>query len=58
MCGIFGIFSKKNHIAESEVSTLAKHAQERGSDSSGLMIYQNGYYKVLKGDTPISRLIN
>ena len=57
MCGIFGIFSKKNHVAESEVSTLAKHAQERGSDSSGLMIYQNGYYKVLKGDIPISRLV-
>jgi hypothetical protein len=57
MCGIFGIFNKDTNVLHSDVISLAKYAQERGSDSSGLMYYKDGAYKTINGDIPISKLI-
>ena len=57
MCGIFGVFIKDSIITEGELASLAKHAQERGSDSSGLMLYRNGAYETVTGDIPISKLL-
>jgi len=57
MCGIFGVFIKDSTILDGELASLAKHAQERGSDSSGLMLYRNGAYETVTGDIPISKLL-
>ena len=57
MCGIFGVFIKDSTILGGELASLAKHAQERGSDSSGLMLYRNGAYETVTGDIPISKLL-
>ena len=57
MCGIFGVFIKNSTILKGELGSLAKHAQERGSDSSGLMLYRNGGYETVTGDIPISKLL-
>jgi hypothetical protein len=57
MCGIFGIFIKDKTILRKEIASLAKHAQERGSDSSGLLLCKNGAYESIKADIPISRLL-
>ncbi len=57
MCGIFGIFNNNTNVLHSDVVSLARYAQERGSDSSGLMYYKEGAYKTASGDIPISKLI-
>jgi len=56
MCGIFGIISSSS-IDEGDLSALAKHAQQRGRDSSGLMSYLNGAYQIDRADYPIMRLL-
>ena len=57
MCGIFGIFNNNTNVLHSDVISLARYAQDRGSDSSGLMYYKDGTYKTINGDIPISKLI-
>jgi glucosamine--fructose-6-phosphate aminotransferase (isomerizing) len=56
MCGIFGIISL-SQIDENDLSTLAKHAQQRGRDSSGLMSYLDGTYLIHRADYPIMTLL-
>ena len=57
MCGIFGIFSDNKSVIHNDLRLLAKYAQERGSDSSGLMYINNDKYKSVSSDVPISKLI-
>jgi len=57
MCGIFGVFTINSFVNKYEISTLAKHALKRGSDSSGLMLCKDGAYEVFKADMPITRLL-
>ena len=57
MCGIFGVFLKNKTVLHHEIASLAKHAQERGSDSSGLLLCKDGAYEAIKADIPISRLL-
>lgn len=56
MCGIFGIIS--NEIIDfKHLSVLAKHAKQRGKDSSGLMFYDNKEYNISRADEDISVLL-
>jgi glutamine---fructose-6-phosphate transaminase (isomerizing) len=57
MCGIFGIVSNdsfdKNGLRE-----LVKHAQQRGQDSSGLFVLDNGAYRAYRADYRITKLLD
>lgn len=56
MCGIFGIISTSN-INSNHLDVLTTHAEQRGKDSSGLVLYQNDHYHAYRADYPISRLV-
>ena len=49
MCGIFGITSKKT-VNLSELKKLASLAQQRGRDSSGLIVGKKSKYVPYKAD--------
>lgn len=56
MCGIFGILSDSS-INREHFKILAHHAQQRGKDSSGLILYRNDNYQAYKADYTITRLV-
>jgi len=56
MCGIFGIISPTTWPGN-DLSQLAKHAQQRGRDSSGLLFLRDNLYHVYRADYPIERLM-
>ena len=56
MCGIFGVISSDNYIDQKIVYKLAKHARQRGRDSSGLITYEEDY-NVLRADFDILKLV-
>ena len=57
MCGIFGIISKEINNKRL-LNKLAKHSEQRGKDSSGIIYLENNQYKVEKVDYRIQKLIN
>lgn len=57
MCGIFGIISSSTWD-KADLGLLAKHARQRGRDSSGLVFHQNGQYHVKRADHDILRLLD
>lgn len=57
MCGIFGIISTSS-VNKKEFGTLARHAQQRGKDSSGLIVYNESTYKAYRADYKISKLVS
>lgn len=57
MCGIFGVIAQ--HPAQPhDLRSLARHAQQRGSDSSGLVVVQADGYHVDRADFAITKLLN
>lgn len=56
MCGIFGIISQAP-IIEQELELLARHAQQRGRDSSGLLLWRQDHYQVYRAEYPITKLL-
>ncbi|AHZ84221.1 Amidophosphoribosyltransferase [Bdellovibrio bacteriovorus] len=56
MCGIFGALSK--NVKSENIKVLAKHAEQRGRDSSGLSILYGDKIEVLKADFNIMSLIS
>lgn len=56
MCGIFGIVSSMP-VVEADLAILAKHAQQRGRDSSGLLVFSNREYHAYRADYPVVRLL-
>jgi glucosamine--fructose-6-phosphate aminotransferase (isomerizing) len=56
MCGIFGIVSNETVIL-SELQALARHARQRGKDSSGLIVLNGAEYSIHRADYPIDRLL-
>lgn len=56
MCGIFGIISGGS-FDEKGLRELATHAQQRGKDSSGLLIVDAGACQVYRADYRITRLL-
>jgi hypothetical protein len=57
MCGIFGIVAPAI-INSNDLQVLVKHAQQRGKDSSGLMLFDGVAYQVHRADYPITRLLS
>lgn len=57
MCGIFGIVSGLP-IDMRDLESLARHAELRGRDSSGLITYRDGRYEVDRADYRIPRLLS
>lgn len=56
MCGIFGIVSSKS-INKSDFKKLVKHSQQRGKDSSGLILTKGSKYMVARADYTINKLV-
>ncbi len=56
MCGIFGVISSGT-VSGPSMRLLAKHAQQRGRDSSGLMCLDNRSARVFRADSSILRLL-
>lgn len=56
MCGIFGIISD-SRIDRRDFDSLAKHAEQRGRDSSGLLLLADDHYEVQRADYRLPRLI-
>ncbi len=56
MCGIFGILSQ-TLVPPTLVRRLAKHAQQRGRDSSGLLCVKSGSAEIHRADYSIMRLL-
>lgn len=57
MCGIFGIISG-SEINRNHLHFLANHARQRGKDSSGLCVFKDDDYKVVRADFDINKLIS
>lgn len=56
MCGIFGIISPIS-VNCNDLDMLVNHSQQRGKDSSGLLLYRDECYNVYRADYPITRLV-
>lgn len=56
MCGIFGIITKNESINLKELSVLIEHSEQRGKDSSGIIFFNDGVYRVKKADYSIAKL--
>lgn len=56
MCGIFGVVGYDDDTL-SDLRVLAKHATQRGRDSSGIMKFSDGY-SIVRAEYHISRLLN
>ena len=56
MCGIFGIVSPAP-VEVRELRVLARHAQQRGKDSSGLATLDRGICCVFRADYRLTRLV-
>lgn len=56
MCGIFG-FIGTDSLDSPSAKTLVKHAQQRGRDSSGMIIHDADSYHAYRADFTIDRLL-
>lgn len=57
MCGIFGIISSGSFDRRG-LRAIARHAQQRGKDSSGLFIIDGGNCRVYRADYRVARLLD
>lgn len=55
MCGIFGVLTDKS-VDRKELELLAKHARQRGRDSSGLVSFDNSY-RTSRADFDVRKLL-
>ena len=56
MCGIFGIIGSRPEDF-GDIDVLARYAESRGRDSSGLAYFRDNRYHVLRADRPITKLL-
>lgn len=56
MCGIFGFIGTRG-LEASELQTLVRHSEQRGRDSSGLVVHRGRSLNAYRADFPISRLV-
>lgn len=56
MCGIFGIVSASK-INQDDFDVLVRHAQQRGKDSSGLILFNGNKYNVHRADYTVTKLV-
>lgn len=57
MCGIFGIVSNGS-FDKKGLGELVRHSQQRGKDSSGLFVLDNGACRVHRADYRITKLVD
>ena len=57
MCGIFGIISSST-VPKADLAYLVEHSQQRGRDSSGLVVLKDGAYQVHRADYVVTRLLD
>jgi len=57
MCGIFGIIASET-VNKKDLKLLAKYAQQRGKDSSGLIFIKENRYQICRADYDIDKLLN
>ncbi|NKB31987.1 MAG: glucosamine 6-phosphate synthetase [Pseudomonadales bacterium] len=57
MCGIFGAILSGDEQRFTELQLLAHYAEQRGRDSSGLILFEGENYRVLRSDSPLSSLV-
>jgi glucosamine--fructose-6-phosphate aminotransferase (isomerizing) len=57
MCGIFGVLNSFNEWSKRDFATLARHAQQRGADSSGLLFFDGTRYRVNRAHYKILTLL-
>lgn len=57
MCGIFGIISS-SPVPKKDLASLVEHAQQRGRDSSGLVVFDKGVYSIHRSDYVVTRLLD
>lgn len=57
MCGIFGVISKEK-IKKEKLNTLVIQAQQRGADSSGLILLKNNRFEIYRADYNIEKLLS
>ena len=57
MCGIFGCLLSSDEQKTNEITSLAEAAEQRGRDSSGLILFVDDKYKVIRADMPVSDLV-
>ncbi len=58
MCGIFGGVLPNIKDSVYEIKSLARYAEQRGCDSSGLILFEKDKFKVKRGDVPITELVS
>lgn len=56
MCGVFGS-TAPGGLDKKSIETLIKHAEQRGRDSSGLVVHRPGDYHVFRADFTIEKLL-
>ena len=55
MCGIFG-FVGTSHLDRGDIDILVRHSQQRGRDSSGLIVRDDDHYAVFRADDALTKL--
>lgn len=56
MCGIFGVISH-GKVDSKSLNVLAKHARQRGRDSSGIITHSTKGYQTFRADYDINQLL-
>ena len=56
MCGIFG-FVGVTDLDQSDIDVLVLHSQQRGKDSSGLIVHDGDNYAVYRADFAVTKLV-
>lgn len=56
MCGVFG-FVGQAALDRDAIATLVHHSEQRGRDSSGLMVLGDDGYELYRADHPLPRLL-
>ena len=56
MCGIFGVVSSV-HVDNEKLKKIVIHSKQRGKDSSGLIYFLNGNYKINRADYDVEKLL-
>ena len=56
MCGIFGIISNKP-VVNYDLKLLAKYAEQRGRDSSGLFFFNYDKYSIIRSPQALMSLL-
>lgn len=57
MCGIFGSISN-NKVNVVKLCSLVKYSRQRGIDSSGIAIFKNDEYQIMKANYDIKKLVS